>query len=81
MTGLEEKVMTKKAAVIVVNLVPEADEKTNEELANDIREATTDNISTIPWAAKVVFVKVSEPSAQRIQPSHFSTSHQLKLAI
>lgn len=42
-----------KKAMIEVLLVEESDEKTNREIEKEILEELTENMHTIPWAAKI----------------------------
>jgi len=51
--------MTKKA-VIVISLVEESIEKTNEEIEKEILEELSKNLPKIPWFKKVEKVTVTD---------------------
>jgi len=51
--------MTKKCTLVIL-LIDEADEKTCEELAEDIKKELEESLRIIPWAKEVEKVTVSE---------------------
>ena len=53
-------VMKSKKAVIVINLVEESVEKTNEEIEKEILQELIDDLPIIPWLESVEKVTVIE---------------------
>jgi len=51
--------MTKKCTLVIL-LVDEADEKTCEEIAEDISKELEESLRIIPWAKEVKKITVSE---------------------
>jgi len=51
--------MTKKCTLVIV-LVDEADEKTCEEIEEDIRDELEESLRIIPWAKEIEKLTVSE---------------------
>ncbi|MGD8543868.1 MAG: hypothetical protein PVG48_01965 [Candidatus Bathyarchaeota archaeon] len=51
-----------KKAVLLMRLVEESVERTNEEIEREIFEELSEGLSKIPWVAKVKKVTVSENS-------------------
>ena len=57
---VEENEMKTKKAIIVINLVEESVEKTNEEIEKEILQELIDDLPIIPWLANVEKVTVIE---------------------
>jgi len=52
--------MKTKKVVIIINLVEESVEKTNEEIEKEILQELTDDMPVIPWLERVEKVTVIE---------------------
>jgi len=52
--------MSTKKAIIVINLVEESAEKTNEEIEKEIWQELADDMPLIPWLERVEKVTVIE---------------------
>ncbi|MGA2767734.1 MAG: hypothetical protein ABSF24_05395 [Candidatus Bathyarchaeia archaeon] len=52
--------MKTKKAVIIIQLVEESAEKSNEEIEKEIFESLSKDLPSIPWLAEVKKVTVSE---------------------